>query len=221
MLPTNDPRIQATRARMGHEEIGKSLSTIIWSKCQGRHEQAFLDNFVGQHIAEIDGIASIEVLKPMRMPAAERLCYLKLQHITEALDLRHDRSLFRGLALAKALTSENDRNNRLRTTLGEGSTPEEALSRQAAYFVLSSRERAKNEIEACNLIVEERANQLARREQELSDTIIAAKEQHFLMALHYIYSEESKQDLVSFAEDAINTNYGNKDIKKAIVGILE
>ncbi|CAO1624507.1 unnamed protein product [Parajaminaea phylloscopi] len=183
--------------------------------------QAFLDRFVRQNIAEIDEIASIDILKPVRMPAAERACYLELQHTIEALDLRHARSLFRGPAKAKALNSENDRDHRLRTTLGESSSPEEALSRQAAHFVLSARERAKNAIEACDLIVAERADQLARCKQELVDKLAAAREQHFLMTLHYGYRDDSKQALISFAKNAVSAKYGDRDSKQAIFEILE
>ncbi|PWN17792.1 hypothetical protein BCV69DRAFT_285675 [Microstroma glucosiphilum] len=183
--------------------------------------QTFLDRFVRQNIAEIDEIASIEILKPVRMPAAERACYLELQHTIEALDLRHARTLFRGPAKAKGITSENDRDYRLRTTLGESSSPEEALSRQAAHFVLSSTEKAQNAIEACNLIVEERAEQLAQCKEELAAKLKVAKEQHFLVLMHYGYRDDTKQALVTFAKNAISAKYGDKESKQAVATLLE
>lgn len=183
--------------------------------------QSFLNRFVRQNVAEIDEIASLEVLKPVRMPAAERACYLELQHTIEALDLRHARTLFRGPARAKASLSENDRDQRLRITLGESSSPEEALSRQAAHFVLSASERAQNAIEACDFIVNERAGQLRKCQEELKEKLLAAKEQHFIVLLHYGYRDDSKQALVSFAKNAIHAKYGDKESKQAIAAILE
>lgn len=220
----------STRSRSARNKVRSGMERFrsfvevhspAWHHRRQALAQSFLDRFVRQNVAEIDEIASVEILKPVRMPAAERACYLELQHTIEALDLRHARSLFRGSAKAKALVSENDRDNRLRTMLGESSSPEEALSRQAAHFVLSTREKAKNAIEACDLIVAERASQLEHCKAELIDRLAAAKEQHFLMALHYGYRDESKQALVSFAKNAISAKYGDKDSKHDIARILQ
>ncbi|PWN24623.1 hypothetical protein BDZ90DRAFT_276289 [Jaminaea rosea] len=216
-------RTSRNKARSNVERFRSfvEVHSPAWHHRRQRIGQSFLDRFVRQNVAEIDEIASIEVLKPIRMPAAERACYLELQHTIEALDLRHARSLFRGPARAKVLASENDRDHRLRTTLGESSSPEEALSRQAAHFVLSQRERAQNAIEACDLIIEERAKQLALCKEELAEKLAAAKEQHFLMALHYGYRDDAKQALVSFAKNAISAKYGDRESKQAVAEILE
>ncbi|CAO1621917.1 unnamed protein product [Sympodiomycopsis kandeliae] len=197
------------------------IHSPAWHHRRQKIAQRFLDRFVRQNVAEIDEIASLEIFKPVRMPAAERACYLELQHTIEALDLRHARTLFRGPAKAKATISDNDRDQRLRITLGESSSPEEALSRQAAHFVLSATERAQNAIEACNFIVNERAEQLRQCQEELREKIKAAKEQHFIVLLHYGYRDDAKQALVSFAKNAINAKYGDKESKQAVAAILQ
>lgn len=225
-----DYRDASTRGRSsrnkGRSEVERFRNFVEFHSPAWHHRrqalgQAFLDRFVRQNIAEIDEIASIEILKPIRMPAAERACYLELQHTIEALDLRHARSFFRGPAQAKGIISENDRDHRLRLTLGQSSSPEEALSRQAAHFVLSTKEKARNAIEACDLIVRERADQLEKCQAELAAKLKATREQHFLCLMHYGYRDDTKQALVTFAKNAIGAKYGDKESKQLIVTLLE
>jgi site-specific DNA-cytosine methylase len=194
--------------------------------------QRFLDCFVRQNVAEIDEIPMEVLIKPIRMPAAERACYLELAHMIEALDLRHARRLFR--TSQKAITSakdkkkkgevdsSNDRDERLQKTLGESGSPDEALSRQASHFILSEEEgsRMSNAIEACEYIVAERKEQRDDCLQQMERDVEAAMKQHFVVLLQRRFRDESNQALVTFAKNVENGAWGDEDCKPILSQLL-
>lgn len=208
----------STRSAVENFRTFVEVHSPAWHHRRQAVGQAFLDRFVRQNLAEIDDIPFIDVLRPVQMAAAERACYLELQHMIEALELRTARGIFRGTRKSKAVTSENDRDFRLRATLGESESPEEALSRQAAHFVLSSYEKAGNAIEACNIIIRERADQLARCKEEFGQKLATAREQHFLMLLFWRYP--STEALVSFARQTELYKQGDKESQRAVLDLL-
>ena len=193
--------------------------------------QRFLDRFVRQNIAEIDEIPMKILIKPIRMPAAERACYLELAHMIEALDLRHARRLFRTSVASVQndkkrkigeVVSSNDRDERLQKTLGESSSPDEALSRQASHFVLSEEQgdRLSNAIEACEYIVAERKEQRDSCLEQLERDIVAATKQHFVVLLQRHFRDDANQALVTFAKNVEKGAWGDKDCKPVLMNLL-
>ena len=63
--------------------------------------QRFLDRFVRSNEPEIGELPSQQLIKPIRLPAAESALYLELAHAIENLDLRHQRKVFKARPKAK------------------------------------------------------------------------------------------------------------------------
>ncbi|TFY66733.1 hypothetical protein EVG20_g4345 [Dentipellis fragilis] len=135
-----------------------------------RHEvgQAFLDRFVRQNIAEIDEIPWEDKIEKVILPAAERAIYLELEHHLRALDM----------TIKRGKKTESDREKRLAISLGESRTAEEALLKRCSHFELDTSDK-ENAMKACEIIVQERTNQLEENKKELLESLreALAKEQ--------------------------------------------
>lgn len=194
--------------------------------------QSFLDKFVRQNVAEIDEIPFKILMRPVRMPAAERACYLELAHTIEALDLRLARRIFKAQsksasAKKKGADGINDRDERLRKTLGESSGPEEALSRQASHFVLETEESevhrvpAQNAIEACEFIVGERTRQRDEVLEQLERELEVTKQQHFKLLLERNYRDPDNQAPVKFVKNVESYAWGDEDCQPKLISMLK
>lgn len=194
--------------------------------------QKFLDRFVRQNVAEIDEIPFEILMRPVRMPAAERACYLELAHTIEALDLRLARRIFKNqsksaAAKKKGADGVSDRDERLRKTLGESSGPEEALSRQASHFVLDADDTdlrglpvAQNAIEACEFIVGERTRQRDEVLEQLERELKTTKQQHFKLLLERNYRDPENQAPVKFAKNVESYAWGDEDCRPKLTSML-
>ncbi|UZJ52821.1 hypothetical protein CBS101457_002141 [Exobasidium rhododendri] len=219
-----------TQAEQFRNFVG--IQSADWHHRRQKLGQSFLDRFVRQNVAEIDEIPMEVIVKPIRMPAAERACYLELAHMIEALDLRHARRLFKtsqkttsaAAAAGKKgqVNSGNDRDERLLKSLGESASPDEALSRQASHFILSEEEgnRLSNAIEACEYIVAERKEQKDDCFKQLERDLIMAKKQHFVVLLQRRFRDDANQALVTFARNVENGAWGDDDCKPLLIEML-
>ncbi|PWN45231.1 hypothetical protein IE81DRAFT_344924 [Ceraceosorus guamensis] len=201
------------------------IRSPAWHHRRQALAQGFLDQFVRQNIAEIDEIPFTEHMQAVQMPAAERACYLELAHTIESLDLRLARRVFKASASATAAKKKgtdggNDRDERLRKTVGQSSSPEEALSRQAAHFMLDDIETT-DAIEACDFIVRERRRQrdecLKQLRREIREVAIP---QHFVCLLQYAFRDDTNRPLVTFARNVENSAWGDAHCKPQLTKML-
>ncbi|KAF9045664.1 hypothetical protein BDZ89DRAFT_1058637 [Hymenopellis radicata] len=152
----------------------REVHTLEWHA--NRHEvgQRFLDQFVRQNIAEIDEIPWTDKTIPIVLPAAERAIYLELDHYLRNLDM----------TMKKSKKTESDREKRLAKALGDSKSAEEALLKRCSHFDLEltsedtkkgkkKSDAQRNAMKACDIIVEERENQLEECKSELLTAVKA------------------------------------------------
>lgn len=210
------------------------MRSPAWHHRRQAVAQAFLDQFVRQNVAEIDEIPFSEITAPVLLPAAERACYLELNHVLLSLQARYaGRNLYSTGGKVKSkkaqekdekkLSHLSDRDARLRRTLGESASQDEALSRQAAHFTLETNENethdALNALEACNSIVKEREKQRDGCLAQFKDELKRAQRQHDLVLLKFSFRNPQVQALVRFSENALKV--GDQDSIAALREALE
>ncbi|KAG2338586.1 hypothetical protein BDR05DRAFT_918202 [Suillus weaverae] len=134
----------------------REVHTQEWHAHRHSLGQLFLDMFVRQNIAEIDEIPCTFKIVKVVLPAAERAIYLELEHHLRAIDM----------VAKRTRKSESDREKRLNIALGESKTAEEALLKRCSHFDLETKDK-ENAMKACEIIVEERTEQLEACKKEL------------------------------------------------------
>ncbi|KAG2365027.1 hypothetical protein BDR07DRAFT_1449967 [Suillus spraguei] len=134
----------------------REVHTQEWHAHRHSLGQLFLDMFVRQNIAEIDEIPCTFNIVKVVLPAAERAIYLELEHHLRAIDM----------VAKRTRKSESDREKRLNIALGESKTAEEALLKRCSHFDLETKDK-ENAMKACEIIVEERTEQLEACKKEL------------------------------------------------------
>ncbi|KAI6149517.1 hypothetical protein BKA82DRAFT_995209 [Pisolithus tinctorius] len=134
----------------------REVHTQEWHAHRHRLGQVFLDMFVRQNIAEIDEIPCSFKVQKVILPAAERAIYLELEHHLRALDM----------TIKRAKKTESDREKRLNNALGESKTAEEALLKRCSHFDLDVKDK-ENAMKACEVIVQDRTEQLEECKAEL------------------------------------------------------
>ncbi|CDW99045.1 hypothetical protein [Sporisorium scitamineum] len=80
----------------------REMHSPAWHHRRQEVAQRFLDRFVRSNEPEIGELPSQQLIKPIRLPAAESALYLELAHAIENLDLRHQRKVFKARPKAKA-----------------------------------------------------------------------------------------------------------------------
>ncbi|SPO28811.1 uncharacterized protein UTRI_05124_B [Ustilago trichophora] len=73
----------------------REMHSPAWHHRRQEVAQRFLDRFVRSNEPEIGELPSQQLIKPIRLPAAESALYLELAHAIENLDLRHQRKVFK------------------------------------------------------------------------------------------------------------------------------
>ena len=79
----------------------REMHSPAWHHRRQEVAQRFLDRFVRSNEPEIGELPSQQLIKPIRLPAAESALYLELAHAIENLDLRHQRKVFKARPKAK------------------------------------------------------------------------------------------------------------------------
>ncbi|KAI9724728.1 MAG: hypothetical protein M1812_000003 [Candelaria pacifica] len=175
---TNIKEMERERTDVEKFRSFQELHSPDWH--QHRHEvaQHFLDRFARQNFAEIDAIPSEEFYHPYHLTSAERGLYLELHSLLMAQDMK----------IRKGRTGLNsDREKRMYQTLGESSSPEEALLKRCSHFELAMKNdrqkndrqkddqqkdgQQKNAIQACNHVVQDRKDQLRDLEKDLKKNL--------------------------------------------------
>ncbi|CAK5267657.1 unnamed protein product [Mycena citricolor] len=139
----------------------REVHSLEWHA--NRHElgQRFLDRFVRQNVPEIDEIPFEDKVVEIVLPAAERAIYLELEHHLRALDM----------TIKRGKKSDSDREKRLNKSLGDSKSAEEALLKRCSHFDLDTKN--ENAMKACDVIVEEREEQLQECKDELLQAVKA------------------------------------------------
>ncbi|SNX86341.1 uncharacterized protein MEPE_05050 [Melanopsichium pennsylvanicum] len=84
----------------------REMHSPAWHHRRQQVAQRFLDRFVRSNEPEIGELPSQQLIKPIRLPAAESALYLELAHAIENLDLRHHRKVFKARPKVKAATAK-------------------------------------------------------------------------------------------------------------------
>ncbi|EST09082.1 C-5 cytosine methyltransferase [Kalmanozyma brasiliensis GHG001] len=84
----------------------REMHSPAWHHRRQEVAQRFLDRFVRSNEPEIGELPSQQLIKPIRLPAAESALYLELAHAIENLDLRHQRKVFKARPKAKAIKAK-------------------------------------------------------------------------------------------------------------------
>ncbi len=84
----------------------REMHSPAWHHRRQEVAQRFLDRFVRSNEPEIGELPSQQLIKPIRLPAAESALYLELAHAIENLDLRHQRKVFKARPKAKAVKAK-------------------------------------------------------------------------------------------------------------------
>ncbi|KAH9951203.1 hypothetical protein B0H21DRAFT_888547 [Amylocystis lapponica] len=143
----------------------REVHTLEWHAHRHEIGQAFLDRFLRQNIAEISEIPFNQEIKKVVLPAAERAIYLELEHHLRALDM----------TVKRGKKSDSDREKRVAQALGDSSTAEEALLKRCSHFELEKSEK-ENAMKACEVIVQERTQQLDACKADLLKKLRDAKD---------------------------------------------
>ncbi|SPO39060.1 uncharacterized protein PSFLO_04539 [Pseudozyma flocculosa] len=83
----------------------REMHSAAWHHRRQQVAQRFLDAFVRSNEPEIGELPSEQLIKPIRLPAAESALYLELAHAIENLDLRHQRKVFKGKGKARGTST--------------------------------------------------------------------------------------------------------------------
>ncbi|KAN0062000.1 hypothetical protein ACQY0O_005995 [Thecaphora frezii] len=75
----------------------REMHSPAWHHRRHQLAQRFLDAYVRSNEPEIGELPSEQLIKPIRLPAAESALYLELAHAIENLDLRHQRKVFKAV----------------------------------------------------------------------------------------------------------------------------
>ncbi|PWZ01188.1 hypothetical protein BCV70DRAFT_159503 [Testicularia cyperi] len=198
----------------------REMHSPAWHHRRQRVAQRFLDRFVRSNEPEIGELPSEQLIKPIRLPAAESALYLELAHAIENLDLRHQRKGDPALEMSH-------RDQRLIDTLGCSASPEEALLKRASVYDdfagvdLDAMEGVNNAIKACEYIVRERRKQLSDCRRQLARELPVALEQHLLVLHHFGYRDENRQAFADYVRNAHNAAWGDDESKSIVHDILE
>jgi hypothetical protein len=151
------------------------IRSVQWHEKRHLIAQSFLNRFVRQNIAEIDEIKCEEHTVLVRLPAAERGIYLELETYLRSLDMAHKK------ALKTKKTTTSDRENRMRRILEDSDSGEEALLKRCAHFNKLSSKSSVTALETCNMIIEQRQQELSECEAELISMVATAIRQRNLI----------------------------------------
>ena len=129
-----------------------------WHDARHQRAQEFLDKFVRQNEAELQGISCTERLVPVKLDAAHHAVYLELsQHlISQRMQIKKLNS-----------KSSSDRNDRLNDSLDNSSTAEEALLKSALVF-----EAAEDGKSGLELLITKRSEQLESTRDDLRNLLM-------------------------------------------------
>jgi hypothetical protein len=144
------------------------MRSVQWHEKRHTIAQSFLNRFVRQNIAEIDEIPLEEHILPICLPAAERGIYLELDTYLRSLDMQHKKAL----KTKKKTTS--DKENRMRRILEDSHSGEEALLKRCAHFNKLSSKSSVTALETCDMIIEQRQQELLECEAELISMVATA-----------------------------------------------
>ncbi|CAA9957087.1 DNA repair protein rad8 [Pyrenophora teres f. maculata] len=182
-----------------------------WHEARHERAQVFLDKFVRQNEAELQKIVCTEMLVPVELDAAHIAVYLELsQHLIQ-----------QRMQIKKLKKSSSDRNDRLRDSLENSSTAEEALLKSSLLY--ETAEEGKSDLE---LLTDKRSDELKSTRSDLRNLLVSFEH---LMATEkntrrgkQATGEASITELYArFKNDIAHDDYiGDEEANQSIRGLL-
>ncbi|KAJ1020386.1 hypothetical protein NDA13_005705 [Ustilago tritici] len=171
----------------------REMHSPAWHHRRQEVAQRFLDRFVRSNEPEIGELPSQQLIKPIRLPAAESALYLELAHAIENLDLRHQRKVFKARPKAKTAAA---RVAAAKTKGGDSLIDDDDLDSDDSDGAAGKKKKGKKAVKEVKRKQGDPQLEMSHRDQRLIDTLgSSASPEEALLKRASVYDDFAGVDL--------------------------